>query len=114
MGVSRATFGRIVQRARKTIADALINGRIKADGGGIKVQLLVVDVAAQSVTDRIALTLSSRAEVKRQIPPKLATLFAEDDDGAEVEEIPVARISSPIKRLQRAFDVFFIDVFFMI
>lgn len=34
MGVSRATFGRIIQRARKVIADALINGRaIKVEGG---------------------------------------------------------------------------------
>jgi predicted DNA-binding protein (UPF0251 family) len=34
MGVSRATFGRIVQRARKSIADAVINGKaIKIEGG---------------------------------------------------------------------------------
>ncbi len=34
MGVSRATFGRIVQRARKAVADALINGKaIKIEGG---------------------------------------------------------------------------------
>ncbi len=34
MGVSRATFGRIVQRARKIVADALINGKaINVDGG---------------------------------------------------------------------------------
>ncbi len=34
MGVSRATFGRIVQRARKIVADALINGKaIKIEGG---------------------------------------------------------------------------------
>jgi len=34
MGVSRATFGRIIQRARKVIADALINGKaINVDGG---------------------------------------------------------------------------------
>jgi len=34
MGVSRATFGRIIQRARKVIADALINGRaINVEGG---------------------------------------------------------------------------------
>jgi predicted DNA-binding protein (UPF0251 family) len=34
MGVSRATFGRIVQRARKVIADALINGKaIRIEGG---------------------------------------------------------------------------------
>lgn len=34
MGVSRATFGRIVQRARKSVADAVINGKaIKIEGG---------------------------------------------------------------------------------
>lgn len=34
MGVSRATFGRIVQQARKVIADAIINGKaIKIEGG---------------------------------------------------------------------------------
>jgi predicted DNA-binding protein (UPF0251 family) len=34
MGVSRATFGRIIQRARKTIADALINGKAIHVAGG--------------------------------------------------------------------------------
>ena len=33
MGVSRATFGRIIQRARKTIADALINGNYRIMDG---------------------------------------------------------------------------------
>jgi predicted DNA-binding protein (UPF0251 family) len=34
MGVSRATFGRIIQRARTVIADALINGKaINVEGG---------------------------------------------------------------------------------
>ncbi len=34
MGVSRATFGRIIQRARKVVADALINGKaINVEGG---------------------------------------------------------------------------------
>jgi uncharacterized protein len=37
MGVSRATFGRIVQRARETVADALINGKaIKIEGGNYR------------------------------------------------------------------------------
>ena len=37
MGVSRATFGRIIQRARKAIADALINGKaINVEGGNYK------------------------------------------------------------------------------
>ena len=37
MGVSRATFGRIVQRARKAVADALINGKaINVEGGSYK------------------------------------------------------------------------------
>lgn len=37
MGVSRATFGRILQRARCRVADALINGKcIKVDGGNYK------------------------------------------------------------------------------
>ncbi len=34
MGVSRATFGRIVQKARMTVADALVNGMaIRIEGG---------------------------------------------------------------------------------
>lgn len=34
MGVSRATFGRILHQARQTVADALINGKaIKIEGG---------------------------------------------------------------------------------
>lgn len=38
MGVSRATFGRIVQRARKTVADALVNGKaINIEGGSYKI-----------------------------------------------------------------------------
>jgi len=38
MGVSRATFGRIVQNARKTIADAMINGKaILIEGGNFQV-----------------------------------------------------------------------------
>ena len=38
MGVSRATFGRIIQRARKAVADALINGKaINVEGGSYKI-----------------------------------------------------------------------------
>jgi len=34
MGVSRATFGRIIEKARKIVADALINGKaIRIEGG---------------------------------------------------------------------------------
>lgn len=34
MGVSRATFGRIIQRARKNVADALVNGKaLNIEGG---------------------------------------------------------------------------------
>lgn len=34
MGVSRATFGRIIQRARRQVADALISGKaIRVEGG---------------------------------------------------------------------------------
>jgi len=37
MNVSRATFGRIVQQARKVVADALINGKaINVEGGNYK------------------------------------------------------------------------------
>jgi predicted DNA-binding protein (UPF0251 family) len=37
MGVSRATFGRIIQRARQIVADALINGKaIHVDGGNYR------------------------------------------------------------------------------
>jgi predicted DNA-binding protein (UPF0251 family) len=38
MGVSRATFGRIIQRARNAVADALINGKaINVEGGNYKI-----------------------------------------------------------------------------
>ena len=37
MGVSRATFGRIVQNARAIVADALINGKaIRVEGGNFQ------------------------------------------------------------------------------
>lgn len=37
MGVSRATFGRIVQRARQVVADAIINGKaVRVEGGNYK------------------------------------------------------------------------------
>ena len=37
MGISRATFGRIVQRARKIVADAIINGKaVRVEGGNYK------------------------------------------------------------------------------
>jgi len=37
MGVSRATFGRIIEDARKKVADALIHGKaIKVEGGNYK------------------------------------------------------------------------------
>lgn len=34
MGVSRATFGRIILNARKSIADAIVNGKAISIGGG--------------------------------------------------------------------------------
>ncbi len=38
MGVSRATFGRIIQRARHEVADALINGKaINIEGGNYRI-----------------------------------------------------------------------------
>ena len=38
MGVSRATFGRIIQRARNALADALINGKaINVEGGSYRI-----------------------------------------------------------------------------
>jgi predicted DNA-binding protein (UPF0251 family) len=37
MGVSRATFGRIIENARKVVADALVNGKsIRVEGGNYK------------------------------------------------------------------------------
>lgn len=37
MGVSRATFGRIIEQARKAVADALIHGKaISVEGGNYK------------------------------------------------------------------------------
>lgn len=39
MGVSRATFGRILQKARRTIGEALIRGKaIRVDGGNYTVK----------------------------------------------------------------------------
>lgn len=39
MGVSRATFGRIIQRARKVVAEALIHGKaILMEGGNYQVK----------------------------------------------------------------------------
>ncbi len=38
MGVSRATFGRIIEQARKTVSDALINGKaISIEGGNYEI-----------------------------------------------------------------------------
>jgi len=38
MGVSRATFGRIVEQARRIVADALINGKaIHVEGGNYEI-----------------------------------------------------------------------------
>ena len=38
MGVSRATFGRIIEQARKIVADALINGKaINVEGGNYQI-----------------------------------------------------------------------------
>ena len=38
MGVSRATFGRITQQARRKLADALINGKaINVEGGNYRI-----------------------------------------------------------------------------
>lgn len=49
MGVSRATFGRIVQRARKIIADAMIHGKaIRIEGGNYK----IVDESRVFVCDK--------------------------------------------------------------
>ena len=46
MGVSRATFGRIVEQARRTVADALIHGKaINVEGGNYE----RVDSAADRV-----------------------------------------------------------------
>ena len=37
MGISRATFGRIVQQARKTLADAIVHGKaVRVEGGNYK------------------------------------------------------------------------------
>jgi uncharacterized protein len=39
MGVSRATFGRIIQQARKVVAEAIINGKaILLEGGNYQVR----------------------------------------------------------------------------
>jgi uncharacterized protein len=38
MGVSRATFGRILSRARRTVADALLGGKVLLFSSGTPVQ----------------------------------------------------------------------------
>lgn len=44
MGISRATFGRIILQARKNVADALINGKaIRIEGGHYKIDVLKRD-----------------------------------------------------------------------
>ncbi|WP_027357857.1 DUF134 domain-containing protein [Desulforegula conservatrix] len=40
MGISRATFGRIIQQARKNVADAIINGKaIRIEGGNYRIDM---------------------------------------------------------------------------
>ncbi len=49
MGVSRATFGRIIQNARRVVADALVNGMaIRIEGGDY---MAAVDEAASFMCD---------------------------------------------------------------
>ncbi len=49
MGVSRATFGRIIQRARRIVADALISGKaIRVEGGNYR---MVADTRHFHCTD---------------------------------------------------------------
>ena len=39
MGVSRQTFGRILEKARRTVADAIVNGKaIRIEGGPIRIK----------------------------------------------------------------------------
>ena len=53
MGVSRATFGRIVQQARKIVADAIINGKaVRVEGGNYQ----LVDEARTFICHRCAHT----------------------------------------------------------
>jgi len=40
MGISRATFGRIIQQARKNVADGIINGKaIRIEGGNYRIDI---------------------------------------------------------------------------
>ena len=49
MGVSRATFGRIIQRARKVVAEALIHGKaILLEGGSYQVKSINRRFACES------------------------------------------------------------------
>lgn len=46
MGVSRATFGRILREARKLIANALINGKIiRIHGGSVRISSAASDLS---------------------------------------------------------------------
>jgi predicted DNA-binding protein (UPF0251 family)/predicted Fe-Mo cluster-binding NifX family protein len=48
MGVSRATFGRILERARRKVADALINGKaLRMEGGPVLLPATLASVLQQ-------------------------------------------------------------------
>lgn len=49
MGISRATFGRIIQQARKNVADAIINGKaIRIEGGNYRIDMQEGDFLCKS------------------------------------------------------------------
>jgi predicted DNA-binding protein (UPF0251 family)/predicted Fe-Mo cluster-binding NifX family protein len=89
MGVSRQTFGRIIESARRKTADALLNGkRLRIEGGVVEVQsepsrtrLVAVPTTAQGLVE----THFGRCE-------RLTVYRIGADDAVEAEEIVEASI----------------------
>jgi hypothetical protein len=85
-GSNVACIAKLGQKAR---ADTVVYGRVSPSGGGIKAQLLVVDVASQSISERMALSMTSVSDVETQIAGKLELLFPTGTAMAAGDEIPL-------------------------
>ncbi len=70
-----SNVGCIAKLGQKARAELVIYGRVSPDGGGVKAQLLVVDVASSSISERTVLSLSSVSQVKAEVANHLDSLF---------------------------------------
>jgi predicted DNA-binding protein (UPF0251 family) len=52
MGISRQSFGRVLQKARRTISDALVNGKIIKVAGGCYKLVLEDNIVAENANDK--------------------------------------------------------------